>query len=513
MDLFNDQPRSSFELLPNELTMAGAALRQAIDDNQHVPAIFAEFCARAYSRPDWAGAASQFIVECFAQRQKDLAVMARVSDLVIELTSGQQILTMTVVSQWVMQGDILQLLKLGDALIVAHSTISGPEVVHLMLALATSLAILRYPRALQLLAAAEPRSRAEHEAGLAEAKQWLDVGALLRGCPQSAREMFNHRLRRPRTAWQWDRPQERAALQSLAEQLTPGGHPGLALVGKVLPAGWLEQAIEAAATRSQQPEAGPEDSVDQPHQPAPPPIAPELPVAPPPRTMPWQQWPAAWQFFTGGLAGIALVMLVIWLSPVDLRFTRQVAGAEAPQAQPSPPPAQKPEDPPSVGAKPTAAAPAPSPSPVEETSPLTTQSSPPSQTWSRAQLNQLLAEQGGLKARVQRLRQAGWEEARAELELSPGADATRIGELTTVLRWLHLDPPADEEMRRRVPQLLADHKPDGDTLELWQQLAQEKSLMRPFIEREARRQVEVRRTQWSASQRDRLNRLGWSAGP
>ena len=495
---------TAFGALPQDLSMVAASLRQAIEDNQHVPAVFAEFCARAYSRPDWAMAASPFIVECFAQRPRDLAMMARVSDLIIELTCGSQVYTMTVVAQWMRQGDNAQLLKLADALLVAHGNIAGPEVVHLMLALANSLAIMRYSRAEQLLAAAEPRCGEDHHDSHLETSEWLKLGAALRLCPPSVRELFNHRLRRPRAKWTWQNTHEKQALEALALQIESAA-PALEKMRAILPEGWIEQALEEARHRPQ------EKPAPQPR-PQPPP-APSPPAAPDP-DWPWQRWPSAWQFFAGGVAGMVVLLGVIGLSPLELRMATSAPSAPgmAPVSSsgPSPLPVASAAEAIEPKASSAAAEVKASQAPAVNAPPPVAASLP---SWTESQLAQLAAEDPALREQSQRIEAGSWEEVRSLLEAPAGESGNEAARRAKLLRWLHLRPPADEQIRMQVPNLLAEIKPDGDTLELWSQVVKQGGAMRAVVEKEARRQLEARKQAWSPSQHEQLDRLGWSTNP
>ena len=73
---------------------------------------------------------------------------------------------------------------------------SDPEIVHIMLALVTSLAITRYSRAEQMLSVAEPKAAEEHQESLQEARLWLAAGRIVCSCSQESRDLWDHRLRR-----------------------------------------------------------------------------------------------------------------------------------------------------------------------------------------------------------------------------------------------------------------------------------------------------------------------------
>jgi hypothetical protein len=134
-------------------------------------------------------------------------------------------------------------------------------------------------------------------------------------------------------------------------------------------------------------------------------------------------------------------------------------------------------------------------------------------SWTESQLAQLAAEDPALREQSQRIEAGSWEEVRSLLEAPAGESGNEAARRAKLLRWLHLRPPADEQIRMQVPNLLAEIKPDGDTLELWSQVVKQGGAMRAVVEKEARRQLEARKQAWSPSQREQLDRLGWSTNP
>jgi hypothetical protein len=78
-----------------------------------------------------------------------------------------------------------------------------------------------------------------------------------------------------------------------------------------------------------------------------------------------------------------------------------------------------------------------------------------------------------------------------------------------LIAWLHLDPPADTELRNRLPSLLAAARPDSDTLDLWEKLVYQGSPMKAAIHQAAQRQYHENKDAWSPSQERQVLRLGW----
>lgn len=499
--------------LPPELHPAARTLEKALAENQNVPGAFADFCAKAYVRPEWAGPASEFIVNSFENREVELAAMARIPDLIIELASGQQALTTTVAFQWAANSDSARLTKLAEALAATQSKIQSAEVVDLMLALATSLAITKYTKAEQMLTLAEPQAQEEHQESLVEARLWLAAGRILCGSSQETRDLYEHRLRRRRTAWTWESPAELAALQELGDHLHPG-QDGTQLFRAIVPAAWWDVATQRAAEREQQeveterrhqeeealaqaaahahfhPQVHTHAQVQShPHtHAAPVPAAPVsdmhghahahasmFPAEPAPVIV-WNAWP----FFAGGLVGAAALALVIWISPYELKKS-------------------VPEDDTVTEFKAVESAPdAPA---------------PPQETWRKEEAARLATANADVQDMQGRIRTSTWADVENLLSGTtpdlPKEDARYLKLLT----WLHVDPPQDAEIRNHLPALLAAVQPDSATLDLWEKLAYKGSPMEESVRNGARRQLYENKDAWSASQENQLNRLGWPPAP
>ncbi len=509
--------------LPPELHASAKTLGKALAEGHNLPGAFADFCAKAYVRPEWAGPASEFIVNSFDNREAELAAMARIPDLIIELASGQQALTTTVAFQWAANSDSARLTKLAEALAATQSKIQSPEVVDLMLALATSLAITKYTKAEQMLSLAEPQAEEDHQESLAEARLWLAAGRILCGCSQETRDMYEHRLRRRRTAWTWETPAELAALQELGDHLHPG-QDGTQLFRAIVPAAWWDMATQRAADREraeaeaerqqQEDEAlahaqahvhphllshaqGP--SYGQPHPHAHVAPVPGAPIADmhghthahahaqshaamfPAEAAPVIVW-NVWPFFAGGLVGAAALALVIWISPLELK--RSVPDADAVEV-----------------AEPKAA------EPVADAPPA------PQETWRKDEAARLATANTDVQDMQGRIRTSTWADVENLLSgTTPDLpkDDARYAKLLT---WLHVDPPADAEIRNHLPGLLAAVQPDSATLDLWEKLAYKGSPMAEAVREGARRQLYSNKDAWSASQEDQLQKLGWPPAP
>jgi hypothetical protein len=481
-------PHPSAEELPEELRPAARALTKALAENHGVNHCFADFCAKAYVKPEWAGAASEFLASAFEDREEELAGMARIPDLIIELASGQQTLTTVVAFQWAAHSDAGRLTKLAEALAATQSKIQSTEVVHLMLALATSLAITRYPRAVQMLTLAEPQAMDEHEESLTEARQWLAVGGILRGCSQETRDLWDHRLRRRRTMWTWTSPAESYALEELADHLKPD-QEGADIFKSIVPPAWWETAQRLAAERAvadAEPNI-PERIETEPNFQRAAPAAMgrlDMPEAGstslfPPEEAPVIVWNAV-PFFAGGLVGAAVLAMGIWISPLELKRVPQAGSAEDEYHA-------------------TAPAPDAPPAPQEE--------------WRRTESTRVAAESADLQDLHGRILTSSWTEVESLLSGTTADLPKEDKRYARLLDWLHLDPPKDAEIRKHLPALLANVRADSDTLDLWDKLAYKGSPMEEAIRNAARRQLYENKDAWTASQEHVLGRIGFPTSP
>lgn len=493
----SELPMSPTPGLPEELQPAARVLMDAMAAQQPLDRVFADFCARAYVKPDWAGPASEFLTAQFEGREMELAAMTRVPDLIIELASGHQTLTSVVTFEWAAAADSARMSKLAEALAATHSSMHNPEAVHLMLALATSLAITRYPRAEQMLALAEPQATEEHQESLAEARQWLAAGLVLRGSSQEIRDLWNHRLRRRRTHWTWNSDHEKAALEELELRLQPDME-GLDLYKAILPAEWWIEAGQRAAERAAgESRPGPDEA----RSPTPIIVAPVQTEAPqtqgpakstPPYQQPFTQDPFL-IFFAGGLVGAAALSLVIWISPFELK--RSPRNTETtPQA-------------------PAASEAGSNSPPVGQDLPGTPAPPPEQERWRQEQIAKLQTSSEALKPFLERASQQSLQDLEPLLSGQTPELPKEDPRLVQLLVWLHLAPPASPDLRTRLPALLAAVRPDSDTLELWENLSYKGAPMEHAIRNAARRQIYDNSGAWSASQKEWLNRLGWAPPP
>ncbi|HCN78672.1 MAG TPA: hypothetical protein DIT13_15945 [Verrucomicrobiales bacterium] len=466
-------------------------LRKAMNDPSHLSQAFAEFCTAAYVKPEWAGAASEFLAELFEGREEHLAEMAHVPDLIIELATGHYAVTFMAASVWAAKGDVARMSRLAEALAATQSKLSGVEVVDVMLALAASLAISRYPRAEQLVNIAAPQAAPEHEEALAEARLWLAAGRAVRACDQEVRDMWEQRLRRPQHPWTWEGPVERAALTQLADQVAPRMEAE-SLFQAVLPAGWWELAMRRAEELIHY-DAALRQKKCETHEDAPPPAEPPPMVIGRPIVI-WRLVP----FCFGGLVGAWAFALGIYFGPFDLvrpgASVNEVGAAADGQTTPGGEFSQPGEE----GEPPSASV-----------SADVRQGEHPDSLWRKEESRRLLEKLPELAASGELLKHGGWEQHRAMLEGEEENLSKNSPEYEKLLVWLHLSPVSDDAINTRVPGLLAALKPDSDTLDLWEKLIYPGSPNAPQIREAARRQHHENTQSWSPTQRSRLSRIGW----
>ncbi len=230
--------------LPAELQQSARQLLRAIVSKVAVAEYFDAFCGQVFSKPEWAATASPVIAEMFGHDEDQLAVLARIPDLVIEMGSGQANVTCAVASRWAARGETHRLSKLADSIVASHAS-KNACAVEVMLALSATLAVTRLSRAEQLYHAALPLAGDEHQEAIADAKHWLAAGRVVCSAPQNERDFWDARLRKPKTVWSWQSKEEQQALNTLSETLM-NDPEGAHVFKAVLPACWWDLAVKYA---------------------------------------------------------------------------------------------------------------------------------------------------------------------------------------------------------------------------------------------------------------------------
>lgn len=222
--------------LPPELQATGRDLVHAVATRVAVAEHFDAFCALAFSKPDWASAASPVLAEIFEHDEDQLAELARIPDLIIEMGTGQVTVTCMVASRWAARGETHRLSRLADAVGASHACKNASSV-DVMLALAATLAITRHSRADQLYNAALSLAGEEHQEALADARLWLAAGRVVCSFSPEERDFWDTRLRKPRQAWSWSSKEELHALDTLAASMVINPETEK-LFKPIVPASW-----------------------------------------------------------------------------------------------------------------------------------------------------------------------------------------------------------------------------------------------------------------------------------
>ena len=436
--------------MPPELRKLAGDLMDSLRHKAGVAERFDAFCAQAFSKPDWAVPASAFISELFEDNEDRLAELARVPDLVIELGCGQAALACTVASKWATRGETHRLSRLAESIVAAQGTMKNPAAVEVMLALAATLAVTRPTRAEQLFNAAMPLASTEHTEALTDAKLWLAAGKVLASAQQDVRDLWDTRMRRPRTAWKWESEEERRALRFLAEQLSPEMETA-PLFRQVVPACWWEvamQRMEDQLAWQRKWETVKRKRVTNPADAAP--VESETEAPTPAATPKLRSQTHAFgdpdvlavrphassvaRFVLGWAVGVFLMGGTFFLAPES--FYRAITDFRAIFS-----PAKN------------AASEAPA----------------SGKAWRETQVASFAKGKESLEPLVRRVKGSTW--AQSQMLLSGHAPELTFDDpkYLQMLVWLHLDPPSDPETRQHLPRLLVE-KADISAMAVWEQL-------------------------------------------
>ncbi len=460
--------------LPAELRASAKALLRAVGNKVAVPGHFDAFCCQAFSKPDWAAASSPLIAEMFEDDEDQLAELARIPDLVIEMGSGQVNVTCMVASRWAARGETHRLSRLADAMVASHAC-KNACAVEVMLALAATLAVTRFSRAEQLYNAALPLASEEHQEALTDARRWLAAGRVVCSALQEERDFWDLRLRKPKATWPWQSKAEREALDHLSERLT-SDIEGADLFQAVLPENWWDMAMKfaqlqeklAIATKKLEAvrvEMGAAPKVIPEPFPVPGRVIREIPSHP--RAGPFAR------FILGWICGcVAMALTVLALPP---EFVNRVLGTvRTPAVSPS---------------QPTSAE-------MEE--------------WRNETLQKKAAEMKQFEPQHALAKTSGWRENEQVLSGHSKELPYDSQQYMNLLVWLHLDPPKDEEVRMRVCKLLLD-RVKGSAISLWEMLVYPGSANAEDIKNAARSALTDAAFQWNDEEKKRLSAIAGKA--
>lgn len=453
--------------LPDELRASAKALLRAMAGKVAVPGHFDAFCCQAFSKPEWAAAGSLLIAEMFEQDEDQLAELARIPDLVIEMGSGEVNVTCMVASRWAARGETHRLSRLADAIVASHASRNACAV-DVMLALAATLAVTRFSRAEQLYNAALPLAGEEHGEALADAKRWLAAGRVVCSAVQDERDFWDVRLRKPKTVWTWQSKAEREALDHLSECLTTDIE-GADLFKAVLPECWWELAMKFARQQENLEQATQKLATVKTDNGVPPKVLSE-PFPPPDRTVRsipirYKSVPVA-RFVLGWVCGSALMALTILVLPPEFvnRVLNTFRTSETQTA-------------------------APLPADLE--------------VWRKETLQKKVAEMAPFQSQHALAKTGDWRENEKVLSGQSQELPFDSPQYMNLLVWLNLDPPQNEEVRLRVCRLLLE-RVKGNAITLWEMLAYPGSANAAEIKMAARSALTDVAYQWSADEKKRL---------
>ena len=453
--------------LPEELRTSAKGLLRAVVGKVAVPGHFDAFCCQAFSKPEWAAASSVLIAEMFEQDEDQLAELARIPDLVIEMGSGEVNVTCMVASRWAARGETHRLSRLADAIVASHASRNACAV-DVMLALAATLAVTRFSRAEQLYNAALPLAGEEHQEALADARRWLAAGRVVCSAVQDERDFWDVRLRKPKTAWTWRSKEEREALDHLSECLT-ADMEGADLFKAVLPECWWELAMKFAQQQEKFVEvtqrlalAKTESGVAPKAQPEPVPGVERV-------AREFRHYPQAGpfvRFLLPWVCGCLATLLTVLVLPRD--FVVSILDTLKPGAVLS--------------------------TPAEM------------DAWRKETLQKKAVEMARYEPQHAQAKTGSWQENEKVLSGQSQEMPFESAQYLQLLVWLHLDPPQNEEVRMHVcTQLLKRVK--GDAISLWELLVYPGSANAVEIKKAAREALTDKSYQWSEEEKKRLSMI------
>lgn len=453
--------------LPEELRGTAKGLLRAVVNKVAVPGHFDAFCCQAFSKPEWASVSSRLIAEMFEEDEDQLAELARIPDLVIEMSSGEVNVTCMVASRWAARGETHRLSRLADAIVASRASKNACSV-DIMLALAATLAVTRFSRADQLFNAAVPLATDEHQEALADARRWLAAGRVVCSAAQDERDFWDLRLRRPKTAWTWQSKAELDALDHLSEWLTPDCEAA-DLYRAILPACWwglamkFAQAQDRLAQSTQKLEAA---KVEGPFAMKSPGEAASSSDLGGREFRPHPQATPLARFFLPWFCGCLAMLLSVVLLPRD--FVVRILDT------------LKPRD--------------------------TLMTPAELQAWRKETLQKKSAELAQYAPQHEKARTGGWSENEELLTGKTKELPFDSPQYMQLLVWLHLDPPQDAEVRRRVcAQLIKRVK--ADAISLWELLLYPGSPNAAEIKEAAGDALVEKDFEWSDEEKKRLGTI------
>lgn len=466
--------------LPEPLLPAARALAAALEGAEEAAqeAALARFLETGFSQLERVPAAAAFLARLYEEREGWLARRVQTQELLQEMAAGQAILTCVVAGEWVTERDFARLTRLADSMLAARLHLRAPDCLDLMLATASSLAIIKHPRAASLLQHVEDCRKqgvAVDEFLLRDARRRLSLGSVVAAADQATREMWDQRLQKPDHNWTWSSPLERQALRDLAEWLDPA-HPSAPEFAKVVPPAWWDlwtrQVMAApapASSASPPPPSPPKENEPEPASWAGARLAGLGNEKTPPPA--WELSLRAGWLLAGGLIGALLTLLLVGRN------------------HPKPPASPQNEVPRAIAILP----------PV----------SPGTAKWVEEERERLTGELEHV-GRLSAVKAAKWSENATFLTGRTPELPGQSQMYRKLLVLLHLDPPQDPETRGMVPRLLLRRAADEETLRLWERCLESRVPMAAEIAAAAREALSQPALSWTAEQRERLQKLAVS---
>jgi|GEM_PF-5297955 len=464
--------------LPEEIRPVAEALLQAGAGEEviHEEAL-RRFIEGVFNHPLLVPKGAAFLTQAYEGREAWLSKHLGTPELVQEMATGQALLTCVAAGEWVARRDFTRLLRLAEGMLAARLHLRAPDCLDLMSAMASTLALIKQPKALALISHVEECRREGlgiDEGLLAEARHRLQLADVVGAANQSTRELWDQRLLNPSKDWTWSSEQERQMLLDLAEWLPPG-HPASADFARIVPSVWwdLLQARHQALPSI------------------------ELKAAPEPRLEEAAAWtggmlePEALEeikegevesetglrvrlgwFVAGGLTGALAVVLL-----------QVLTGGGAESKVPSAIPVTASVQTASAGVEGSAAT-----------------------LWCNAEKERLAGELVHV-GRLGAVKAAGWRENAGFLTgLTPDLPS-QSQMYRKMLVLLHLDPPQDPETRSMVPRLLLRRAADEELVSLWERCRDAGVALGPEIAAAAREALDQPSLSWTPDQRKRLIKL------
>jgi hypothetical protein len=429
------------------------------------------FFAEVFNRPEIVAEGAAFLARTYEGREPWLAQRVGTPELVQEMATGQAMLTCLAAGEWVMQRDFTRLIRLADGMLAAKMHLKSEDCLVLMLAMASTLALVKQPRAVSLLnyvLECQKEGADIDEGLLKEARQRLQIADVIGASNQAIREMWDLRFLSPTKQWDWTGPQERQALRELGEWLTPE-HAAASEFEKIVPVVWwdlwwvksrrvevVERSEEVAPwtgglLSAEGPEMGGEFGGEE-----------EAAVNEE------QRLRLGW-FLAGGVTGaLAAVLLQVIaggdgkvkedrLESVEVGKVVRKEGSEA-------------------------------------------------VTWCNEERERLAGELVHV-GRLGAVKASGWAENAGFLSGLTADLPSQSLMYRKMLTLLHLDPPKDAETRMMVPRLLLRRGADEELVGLWEHCVEGQTGMQVEIAAAAREALEQPSLTWTAEQRTRLQRL------